>query len=279
MIKLWVAYLPLAELFVSSIVHLLYGFYIFSLAVAGDLSQALNDLCFKTNVNTDVSEGTVANVDNLPPIVLVRGIFGFGKVRLGGLSYFAGAKKKDERVLVPNLGSLTSGQVDYGEEHNKACGHSQFGRVYEQGHYPEWDEDHPVHFAFKGFENTNENWVLSITSVSGAFNGTTRTYLDGMQPEDEGSMKTVCLLQLLRHIVSVVLYFVKFFFLHDLLCLVIVSPQFLLEHELGCLKLQLSCDDAPSISPYPIKSSCFGLQIGYCVCCSSYREHELNNPS
>lgn len=96
--------------------------------------------------------------------------------RLGGLSYFAGAEKKDERVLVPDLGSLTSiydrwdlqgqnldfnvcavflqkylkgsaiffrarelfyylkgGQVDYGEEHTKACGHSQFGRIYEQG--------------------------------------------------------------------------------------------------------------------------------------------------
>lgn len=35
--------------------------------------------------------------------------------------------------------------------------------------------------AFKGHENTNENWVLSITSLSGAFNGTTRTYLDGMK--------------------------------------------------------------------------------------------------
>lgn len=28
--------------------------------------------------------------------------------RLGGLSYFAGAEKKDDRVLVPDLGSLTS---------------------------------------------------------------------------------------------------------------------------------------------------------------------------
>ncbi|KAH0672244.1 hypothetical protein KY284_023331 [Solanum tuberosum] len=31
--------------------------------------------------------------------------------------------------------------------------------------------------AFKGYENTCKNWVLSIT---GAFNGTTRTYFDGM---------------------------------------------------------------------------------------------------
>lgn len=28
--------------------------------------------------------------------------------RLGSLSYFAGAEKKDDRVLVPDLGSLTS---------------------------------------------------------------------------------------------------------------------------------------------------------------------------
>lgn len=34
---------------------------------------------------------------------------------------------------------------------------------------------------FKGYENTSENWVLSITALSGAFNGTTRTYMDGVQ--------------------------------------------------------------------------------------------------
>jgi hypothetical protein len=28
---------------------------------------------------------------------------------------------------------LKGGQVDYGEEHSKAYGHSQFGRTYEQG--------------------------------------------------------------------------------------------------------------------------------------------------
>lgn len=99
------------------------------------------------------------------------------------------------------------------------------------GHYPEWDEDHPLHFvghssgaqvvrvlqqmladkvcffsfqesmitesidfpsirfnsggkpfqAFRGYEGTSENWVLSLTSLSGAFNGTTRAYFDGMQ--------------------------------------------------------------------------------------------------
>ncbi|XP_061372733.1 uncharacterized protein LOC133315176 [Gastrolobium bilobum] len=244
MFRLWITYLQLVELFVSSLVHLLYGFYIFSSAVAGDLSQALNEYFHKPNVNVEVKEKKMtkgeseANAQDLPPIVLVHGIFGFGKGRLGSLSYFAGAEKKDERVLVPDLGSLTSiydrarelfyylkgGQVDYGEEHSKACGHSQFGRTYEQGHYPEWDEDHPIHFvghsagaqvvrvlqqmladkAFKGYENTSENWVLSITALSGAFNGTTRTYLDGMQPEDGRTLKTICLLQLCR--IGVIIY-------------------------------------------------------------------------
>lgn len=242
MIRFGVLALQSWELLLSSMVHLLYGFYIFSTAVAGDISLVLNECLFKSkNSNVEikpVNPGEMATkVNDLPPIVLVHGIFGFGKGRLGGLSYFAGAEKKDERVLVPDLGSLTSiydrarelfyylkgGQVDYGEEHSIACGHSQFGRMYEQGNYPEWDEDHPIHFvghsagaqvvrvlqqmladkAFKGYE-TSENWVLSITSLSGAFNGTTRTYLDGMQPEDGRTMKPVSLLQLCR--LGVIIY-------------------------------------------------------------------------
>ena len=87
MIRLWILALQLSELFVSSVVHLLYGFYIFSSAVAGDLSQALNEIFFKPKMNVEVKEvvpkETTTNVDDLPPIVLVHGIFGFGKgVRL-----------------------------------------------------------------------------------------------------------------------------------------------------------------------------------------------------
>ncbi|KAL9258203.1 Lipase-like protein [Drosera capensis] len=236
MMRLWINGLQMVELIVSSWVHLLYGFYIFSTAVAYDLSQGLYEY-LRPNSNLEVKE-VVKCRDDLPPIVLVHGIFGFGQGRLGGLSYFAGAEKKDERVLVPDLGSLTSiydrarelfyylkgGRVDYGEEHSQACGHSQFGRIYEQGNYPEWDEDHPIHFvghsagaqvvrvlqqmlhdkAFKGHEDTNENWVLSITALSGAFNGTTRTYMDGMQPEDGRTVKPISLLQLCR--LGVIMY-------------------------------------------------------------------------
>ncbi|CAL9144431.1 unnamed protein product [Musa hybrid cultivar] len=243
MARLSIGILGLTELLVSAAVHLLFGFYIFSTAVASDLSQAFTD-CFRPNVlnlaTGDPDEGgkrQAAALDGSPPplpqppIVLVHGIFGFGKGKLGGLSYFAGAEKKDDHVLVPDLGSLTSihdrarelfyylkgGQVDYGEEHSRNFGHAQLGKIYERGHHPSWDEHHPVHFvghsagvqvarvlqqmlaekAFSGYD-TSEHWVLSITSLSGAINGTIRTYYDGMRPGNGRTMKSICLLQLCR---------------------------------------------------------------------------------
>ncbi|KAI0510411.1 hypothetical protein KFK09_011012 [Dendrobium nobile] len=244
-----IGFLNLAELLLSSVVHLLFGFYVFSTAVASDLSKCFSGGGFhpfshpNVVVKEEYSKGEMASMDVSsppppPPIVLVHGIFGFGKGRLGGLSYFAGAEKKDDRVLVPDLGSLTSihdrarelfyylkgGMVDYGEEHSRIYGHSRFGKHYEQGNYPDWDEHHPVHFvghsagaqvvrvlqqmladkAFEGYGTTSEDWVLSLTALSGALNGTTRTYFDGMQPEDGRSMKTISLLQLLR--LGVILY-------------------------------------------------------------------------
>ncbi|CAM0879907.1 unnamed protein product [Alopecurus aequalis] len=221
--------LDLAELLVSAVVHLGYGFYIFAAAVGRDLlSRALVE---GRDVNAGVPKDAALD-GAVPPIVLVHGIFGFGKGRLGGLSYFAGAEKKDDRVLVPDLGSLTSvhdrarelfyylkgGRVDYGEEHSRMYGHSRFARAYTRGHYPMWDEEHPAHFvghsagaqvirllqqmlhdkAFERHEDTSENWVLSVTSLSGALNGTTRAYLDGIRPEDGGSLRPVCLVQICR---------------------------------------------------------------------------------
>ncbi|XP_068664309.1 uncharacterized protein [Aristolochia californica] len=239
--RIWIGILSLLELFVSSLVHLVYGFYIFSTAVASDISQSLYG-CMRSTGNEAIllkeEKEKREGILDVPPIVLVHGIFGFGQGRLGCLSYFAGAEKKDDRVLVPDLGSLTSihdrardlfyylkgGQVDYGEEHSKIYGHSRFGKIYSQGQYPEWDEHHPIHFvghsagaqvvrvlqqmladkAFAGYDDTNENWVLSLSSLSGALNGTTRTYLDGMQPEDWRTMKPICLLQLCR--LGVIMY-------------------------------------------------------------------------
>ncbi|PUZ69342.1 hypothetical protein GQ55_2G100100 [Panicum hallii var. hallii] len=231
-----------AELLVSAAVHLGYAFYVFGTAVAADVAASLVKGLMAGGVAKGVAVGSVdeaaAVLDGaVPPIVLVHGIFGFGKGRLGGLSYFAGAEEKDDRVLVPDLGSLTSvhdrarelfyylrgGRVDYGEAHSAACGHARFGRTYERGHYPLWDEDHPVHFVghsagaqvirllqqmlhdgeFAGHA-TSERWVLSVTSLSGALNGSTRAYIDGVRPEDGRSLRPMCLLQVCR--VGSVLY-------------------------------------------------------------------------
>ncbi|XBI67208.1 hypothetical protein VPH35_046607 [Triticum aestivum] len=221
--------LGLAELLVIAVVHLTYGFYLFTTAVRRDLSRLAG-----APKNAVVGDGQAEAVLDgaVPPIVLVHGVLGFGKGRMAGMSYFAGAEEKDDRVLVPDLGSLTSmhdrarelfyylkgGRVDYGEEHSRAYGHARFGRAYDRGHYPMWDEEHPAHFvghsagaqvirllqqmlhdkAFDGYENTSENWVLSVTSLSGVLNGSTTAYLGGIRPEDDRSMSFVCLAQIYR---------------------------------------------------------------------------------
>ncbi|CAL5079853.1 unnamed protein product [Urochloa decumbens] len=250
-----------AELLFSAVVHVGYAFYIFGTAVAADVFASLvkSVMARAGGVAKDAAvdgedEASTAVLDgSVPPIVLVHGIFGFGKGRLGGLSYFAGAEEKDAHVLVPDLGALTSvhdrarelfyylkgGRVDYGEshsaEHNHARAehnHARYGRTYARGHYPCWSSAHPAHFvghsagaqvirllhqmlhdgAFQGHETddeghvTSERWVLSVTSLSGALNGSTRAYADGMRPEVAGgrTMRAACLLQVCR--VGSVLY-------------------------------------------------------------------------
>ncbi|KAG0626649.1 hypothetical protein M758_2G141100 [Ceratodon purpureus] len=167
-----------------------------------------------------------------PPIVLVHGIFGFGEQKLGTISYWGGAEKRDDRILAPDLGALSSihdracelfyylkgGTVDYGVKRSQKYGHSRFGHTYKQGHYLDWDSKHPIHFvghstgaqvirvlqnmlaekAFLGYESTSADWVFSITSLSGVLNGTTRVYHDGIRPEDGRSMTSFSLLQFMR---------------------------------------------------------------------------------
>lgn len=91
MITSWLAVnFLLWELLLSSLVHLLYGFYIFSSAVAGDVAEALN-LAFRFRFRKfnlvkfehktveSIKSSSSRNLEQLPPIVLVHGIFGFGK--------------------------------------------------------------------------------------------------------------------------------------------------------------------------------------------------------
>jgi hypothetical protein len=87
--------LGLVELGVSATVHLLFGFYVFSSAVAADISQAAAASGFPLLLRRPAVEeaglvdvaAAAAGEDHAPvvldgsppPIVLVHGIFGFGK--------------------------------------------------------------------------------------------------------------------------------------------------------------------------------------------------------
>ncbi|KAJ4980339.1 hypothetical protein NE237_031176 [Protea cynaroides] len=118
MIRFRIAALQLAELLVSSMVHLVYGFYIFSTAVAMDISQALNE-CFKPNVNVNteidmnLNSQASTNLDDLPPIVLIHGIFGFGKGRLGGCLILREQRRRMTSIATeaPIFSGWTSGHL------------------------------------------------------------------------------------------------------------------------------------------------------------------------
>nr|CAD1834939.1 unnamed protein product [Ananas comosus var. bracteatus] len=95
----------------SAAVHLLFGLYILSTAVASDLSQAAAD-CFRPstfNFATAEQEGKGGRLSFSPTRRSRRSSSSTASsASAKGLLYFAGAEKKDHRVLVPDLGSLTS---------------------------------------------------------------------------------------------------------------------------------------------------------------------------
>ncbi|MCO5596572.1 hypothetical protein L7F22_050637 [Adiantum nelumboides] len=248
------------EVAISAFVHITYGASILSSALLADVCELISSGSIDQSATVNALEEAVGADSELTsenaveavqastpvveghddaPIVLVHGIFGFGKGKMGKLSYWAGAEKRDSGILVPDLGPLTSihdrarelfyflkgGRVDYGLEHSRMCGHCRYGRVYESGNYEKWNEHHPVHFVchstgaqvvrvlqqmladkkFEGYEErTNADWILSLTSLSGVLNGSTRILLDGINPEDGHSLTGISLLQLLR--VGVVIY-------------------------------------------------------------------------
>lgn len=74
--RLWIGAVEVAELLLSAIVHLIYGLYIFSTAVASDISQTFlgSDDRLPIVPNSTENDGPLQ-----PPIVLLHGIFGFGK--------------------------------------------------------------------------------------------------------------------------------------------------------------------------------------------------------
>lgn len=102
---------------------------------------------------------------------------------------------------------LVGGRVNYGAEHARKYGHAQYGRDYTgKAFYQQWDAEHPLDFVChsmgapvvrmlqylleEGFfsredgrqYHTGSRWIRSITTVSGVHNGSTLTWILGVDP-------------------------------------------------------------------------------------------------
>jgi triacylglycerol esterase/lipase EstA (alpha/beta hydrolase family) len=112
--------------------------------------------------------------------------------------YPSGVSSLHDRVM-QIFYELKGGSVHYGEKHSRFHGHDSLGIHFEQGTYPQWDENHPIHVIghsfggltarvlqyylslgnmFHGY-TTNSKWIISVTTVNSPLNGALRTYSYG----------------------------------------------------------------------------------------------------
>lgn len=99
------------------------------------------------------------------PIILVHGFGGWGRDDIPEFYYWGGTDDVQQvlrsagyNVQTASVGPFSSnwdracelyafiagGRVDYGAHHSQRFGHERYGR-HEEGAYPQWSRDHPVH--------------------------------------------------------------------------------------------------------------------------------------
>jgi hypothetical protein len=115
-----------------------------------------------STVTTSSAADSSSCTSTLPPIVLISGFMGcdFG-TSLYWHCALQQAQSINRRVIVCHTHPLSSlhdrardvfyrikgGRVDLGARHSLQHGHERFGETHSNPLYPEWDENHPLHFV------------------------------------------------------------------------------------------------------------------------------------
>ncbi|RLN72427.1 hypothetical protein BBJ28_00024291 [Nothophytophthora sp. Chile5] len=151
------------------------------------------------------------------PVVLIHGVFGYGKTRPLWNSWSpywpeTALRTLNNNHVIVDVGALSSdhdraceafyqlygGRVDYGEQHSHDAGHNRYGAIFEEAAHPDWSASNPVHLVGHSFGATtalelyqllckdffgvgsDHRWVVSLVSIAGPLTGTTLTHLFGL---------------------------------------------------------------------------------------------------
>ncbi|KAJ8083779.1 hypothetical protein PM082_002545 [Marasmius tenuissimus] len=114
--------------------------------------------------------------------------------------------------------------VDYGEEHSKQHGHARYGRTIEDGLYPQWSKQNPLHFLGHSIggptilklqylikcghfgDHVHPDTVLSVNTVFSPFRGTQAVYTLGERVDAAPYVRPLSLGSLVAKGVHIVSY-------------------------------------------------------------------------